>query len=170
MSEVVSVLAVPPPLFFAFQRFDKSRDCDQNRDTLLTNHIDQAGRLEGIDKDYRPRQERRYEYSQHLAEDVAQRKEVQKSQRMKDSLIAEVFLNLTPNRLDVGKDVAVRNHDAARLRGCPRSVNNLQRVLTRERRRGVRRRVTVRNEFRKRFQNDGTRRRLDVRNPPAAKD
>ena len=129
---------------FALQRFDKSRNRHQHGYALVANHVNQAGGLERVNKDHGAREKRGNEYSQHLAEDVAQRKQVQKAQRVKNALVTKIFLDFTLDWFDVCKDVAVRNHHAARLRRRTGSENNFQRVLARELGSGVRRRVALR--------------------------
>src|ERR1700735_3066793 len=123
---------------FTLERFDKSRNRHENGYALVANHINQAGGLERIDEDHGAREEGRDEDSQHLAEDVAQRKQIQKAQWMKDALVAKIFLDFALDWFDVGKDVAVRDHHAAGLRRRTGSENDFQRVLARERKRGVR--------------------------------
>src|SRR6202171_6756305 len=102
-------------LDFALQRFDKSRDGHENRDTLTPNHVDNLGRLQRIDKDYGARQKRRNECPQHLTKHMTQREQIEETQRMKDALIAEVFLDFTLERFDISEHVAVRDHHAARF-------------------------------------------------------
>src|SRR5271156_2115703 len=120
------------PLDFALQRFDESRNGHQHGNTLVANHFNQAGRLERINQDHGAGEERRDQDTQHLAEDVAQWKQIQEAQRVKNALVVKIFLDFTLDGLDVGKDVAVRDHHAARFcRGA--EVKMISSVSWRER-------------------------------------
>src|SRR5580698_4842892 len=154
---------------FALQRFDESRNRNEHGNALVANHVNQVGRLQRIAEDQGARQKRRNEYSQHLAEHVAQRKQIQETQRMKKSLVAKIFLDLTLDRFDIGKHVAVRDHHAARLGRGARSEDDLQRIWARESRRRVGRRIALRGELRKRFQDDKISSQASIRKRAAAK-
>src|ERR1700735_1093686 len=135
----------------ALQRFDKSGNGHQNRDALAPNHLNQVGRLQRLHKNYGAGQERRNEYSQHLAEHVAQRKRIQKTQWMENSLVAKIFLNLAFERFDVCQNIAVGDHYSARLCRGPRSENNLQRILPTKRWCGGWRRIALSGKHRQRL-------------------
>src|SRR5437879_6370249 len=85
---------------------------------------------------------------------MAERKQVQKAQRMEKPLVAKIFLNFRLERLDVGQYVSVRDHHATRL-GCgARGKNDLQGVLTRQGRRGVKRTIVSGHYCEKGLQRD----------------
>ena len=58
----------------------------------------------------------REENSEKLAEDVAQRQEIEKAQRMKDAFVAAVAREFFFDRSKIREKIAVREDDAARLR------------------------------------------------------
>ena len=80
-------------------------------------------------------QQLRQEDAEKLSEDVAERQQVQKAQRMEDALVAKVLADLALQRLEVGQDVAVRDDDAARLGRGARGEDDLHDVVAGERRR-----------------------------------
>ena len=115
--------------------------------------INSAGRSESR-KTTVPASSGRNEHSQHLAKYVAQRKQVQKTERVEQFFIAKIFLNFRLQRFDVCQDVSVRDHHTARLGRGARGKNDFQGVLTRKRRRGVRRRIVSRDYSEKGLQRD----------------
>src|SRR3984885_16151276 len=87
--------------YFALQRFDESRNRNQNGDALVANHVNQVGGLQRIDEDHGARQKRRNEYSQHLAEYMAQRQQIQATQRTKKTLRKKILMELTLERFSM---------------------------------------------------------------------
>ena len=94
---------------------------------------------------------------------MAQRQQVQKTQRVKRLFVAQVFLNFFFDRFDVRQHIPVGNDHAARLRRRSRSKNDLQRILPRERRPIVGARITLFRKFEQRIQCDHRNRRRDIR-------
>src|SRR5882757_4043215 len=85
---------------------------------------------------------------------MAERKQVQKAQRMEKPLVAKIFLNFSLEGLDVSQNVSVRDHNATRLGRRARGENDLQGVLTRQGRRGVKRTIVSGNYCEKGLQRD----------------
>ncbi len=85
------------------QELQRARDRDEDGDAFETNAVDEAGRLElGLEVDFGGEKRRRPE-AHELAEDVTERKAVQKPQRMNDALVAKILLHLA---LDGGRGLA----------------------------------------------------------------
>src|SRR5580658_8159966 len=115
-------------LEFVAQRFDQPRHGDEHGDSLASNRGRHIGGPERIEEDRRRAQNLRNENAEHLSENMAERQQIQKFQRMKKSLILAVARDLPLDRLEIREHVPMREHHAARL-GCgPRSENNLERV------------------------------------------
>ena len=74
----------------------------------------------------------RQEDAEELAEDVAERQQVQEAQRMEDALVLEIFADLAFERLEVRQDVAVRDDDAAWLGRGAGGEDNLDDVVARQ--------------------------------------
>jgi hypothetical protein len=62
---------------------------------------------------------------------MAERKQVEETERMNEPLVAKILLDFLLEALDVRQDVSVRDHNATRLGGRAGSEDDLQRVLTR---------------------------------------
>ncbi len=77
-------------LEFVAQRFDQPRHRDEHGDSLASNRGRHIGGPQRIEEDRSRAQNLRNENSEHLAEDVAQRQQIQKFQRMKKSLVFAV--------------------------------------------------------------------------------
>ena len=116
----------------------------ETRSCLMT--CEHLGRIQRVLKDDGRRQQLRQKDAEELSEDVAERQQVEKAQRMKDALVLQILADLALQRLQVGQDVAVRDDDAARLGRRAGGEDDLHDVVARERRRSDRR-VGVRREL-----------------------
>src|SRR3974390_977015 len=83
---------------------------------------------------------------------MAERKQVQKAQRVEWPFIAEVFPDFGVQTFDVGEYVAVRNDDTTRFGRRSRGVDDLECVLAGQRGRWVRRGIATSQNLAKRFQ------------------
>ena len=63
-------------------------------------------------------QQLRQQDTEKLSEDVAQRQQIQKTERMEDALVLQVLANLALQRLKIGEDVPMGDDDATRLGRC----------------------------------------------------
>src|ERR1035437_1068825 len=88
-------------------------------------------RVERVLKDHGGCQQLRQEDSEELPKDVAERQQIQETQRMKNALVAEVFPDLALQRLEVGQDVAMRNDHTARLGSRTGREDDLYDVVSR---------------------------------------
>ena len=84
--------------------------------------------LNVFSKTTRAPKQRRKKYSQKLPEDVAQWKQVQKTNRMYQPLVLEIFLDLSLDGDQVADHVGMRDHDALGLRRRTGSENNFERI------------------------------------------
>ena len=106
----------------------------QHRDPLPPDRRHQPRRLQLRLEMHLGRQQGRHPKAHKLPKHMAQRKTMQKSQRVHPPLIAQVFRDLPLDRLHAGENVAMRMDHALRLRGRSRSEDDLQRRLLRDRR------------------------------------
>ena len=99
------------------ERFDEARNGDEHGYALVVNRADYFGGVECIEKHGCAAQNLGEENSEKLAEYVAERKEVEKSQRMKEAFPAAVTIDFFFEGFEVGEQVAVGEDDAARFGG-----------------------------------------------------
>src|SRR5271154_5050163 len=83
---------------------------------------------------------------------MAQGEQIEKSQGMENALVAQVLLDFMFDRFNIGKDVGMGNHHAARLGGGSRGEDNLQRVVARKFRRSTRGGGVRRDRLAQRFE------------------
>ena len=84
----------------------------ENRDAFEADAIDQARGFElCLEVDFGGKQRGRPE-AHELAEDVAERKAVEKAQRVNEALVAQILLHLALDGIEAGEDVAVGVDDA----------------------------------------------------------
>src|SRR5262249_46236544 len=98
------------------QRLQHTRHCNQHRNALATDAMDDVAGLERVLKENGAAQQRRKINAQELAEDVTEREEIQKTQRMHKSFVPRIGGDLLLERRDVGQHVAMRNDYSLGLR------------------------------------------------------
>ena len=99
------------------ERFDEARDGDEHGDTLVVNRADYFRGVERIEEHGCAAENLGEENSEKLAEDVAERKEVEKAQGMKEAFPAAVAVDFFFEGFEVGEQVAVGDDDAAGFGG-----------------------------------------------------
>ena len=124
-------------LDFTLERFQQSRDGDQYGYPFASDRFQQIAGIESFKKDGGSAEQRRDENRKQLAENMAQREEIEKSQRMENTLVAQVLLHFMFDRFDIGKNVGMGDHHTAGLGGGSRREDNLQRVVARKLRRSI---------------------------------
>src|SRR5579862_49938 len=97
------------------ERFDEARDSDEHRYTLVVNRADHFRGVERVEEHRCAAQNLREENSEKLAEHVAERKEIEKAQRMKEAFPAAIAVDFFFEGFEVGEQVAVGEDDAAGL-------------------------------------------------------
>src|SRR5205085_11607566 len=110
------------------QRVEKTRDCDDDRDALTLNRVDDLRGVERILEEDFAAQKLRHQKAHELSEDVAERQKAEEAYGVYETLPAQVLLNLLFERREVGEKISVREADAAWLCGRARSVNDLDEV------------------------------------------
>src|SRR4029077_15509869 len=75
-------------LDLVLQRFNQARHADEHRHAFVVNRTYDLRRIERVQRHRRAAENLRQENSQKLAEHMAERQQIQKSQRMKEALIA----------------------------------------------------------------------------------
>src|SRR5215469_5010554 len=78
---------------------------------------------------------------------MAERKQVQKSHGVKRFFVMQILLDFVLERLDIGENISVREHDAAWFRRGTGGINNLEGVAAGKSRRRVRRSITAGEVF-----------------------
>src|SRR5262245_7079630 len=111
------------------QSFELARHGGDYRDALAFDRIDDFRRVERARKEDLAEEQSRHEHSHKLAEDVAQREQAQKPDRVKWALELQVFVDLGFEWSDVGQQVAVRQANTFRLRRRARSKYDLGQVV-----------------------------------------
>ena len=99
------------------QRLQHARHRDQNRNPLASNGADDLAWFQAVLKNYRPAHELRKKNPQKLPEDVAQRQQVQKANRVDEAFVLEILLNLRLQRCHVRENIAMRDDNALGIRG-----------------------------------------------------
>src|SRR5579864_7428213 len=89
---------------------------------------DNVSRFECVLEDYGAAHQLRKEDAKKLAEDVAERQQVQEADGVYPSFVFEIFPNLQFERRNIGENVAVRNYDSLGLGGGAGSEDDFQRV------------------------------------------
>jgi len=95
------------------ERFDEARDGDEHGHALAVNRADYFRGVERIEEHGCAAQNLRKKNSEKLAEDVAERKEVEKAQGVKEAFPAAVTVDFSFECFEVGEEVAVGEDDAA---------------------------------------------------------
>src|SRR6185369_7255022 len=98
-----------------FQRLQHARHRDQHGNSFAANGAYHFAGLEGILKDHGAAHQLRQKHSEELPENMAQRKEVQKTNGMDEALVLQIFLDLCFKRSDIAENIAVRDHHALRF-------------------------------------------------------
>ena len=113
------------------QRFDQPRHGYQHRNAFIVNGSHDFRWIQAVGK-HRSRSENlRQKNPEHLAEHVAERKQIQKAQRMEDAFVAAVFVDFPLDGLKVREDVAMGQHDAARFSSGARREDDLNGIASR---------------------------------------
>ena len=99
------------------ERFDEARHGDEDGHALVVNRADYFGGVERVEKHGCAAQNLREENSEKLAKYVAERKEVEKAQRVKEAFPTAVTIDFFFEGFEVGEQVAVGEDDAARFGG-----------------------------------------------------
>src|ERR1700690_1028542 len=111
------------------QRFNQPRHSDEHGNALLANGANYLRWIERVHEHRSPAENLRKKYSQQLPEDVAQRKQIQKTQWVKKAFVAPVTVDLLFNWLEIREKVSVRQHHSARLRRCSRCEDNFNGIV-----------------------------------------
>src|SRR5208282_1066414 len=113
---------------FLLQRLDHARDGHQHRDAFAADRRHDFGWVECVLEHDGRAQQRGKKNSQELAEDMAERQQVQEAKRMHKPLVLQVLLDLGFNRGQVADHVGVGEHDSLGLGGGAGSENNFERI------------------------------------------
>ena len=97
------------------QRLDHARDGYQHRDALPANRPHDFGGVECVFENDGAAQQRGKKNSEELAEDVAQRQQVQKPNWMHEPLVLQIFSDFGFDRDEVADHVGVGEHDSLGL-------------------------------------------------------
>ena len=124
-------------LDFMAQGFQQARHGDQGGNSFALEGAQDLGGVEALLEYHRAGQQRRDEQAQELAEDVAQRNQVQETDGMDEALVFQVGADFSFKRLEVGEEVAVGEDHALGVGGGAGGKNDLQHVLAAQLRRGV---------------------------------
>ena len=120
------------------QDVEDLRHADDHRDLPLAHAPHDVVRVEAAHEDHRSVDERRNVRGHRLSEEVAERQQVQESDRLKGPRVPLVFVDLARHRHDVGEDVAMTDHHAFRF-GCrARREHDLRHVIAIDRHDGYR--------------------------------
>ncbi len=106
-----------------------TRGTATSTDTRSRRSFHQPRRLKLIAEVNLRAQQRRAPQPHKLPKHVAQRKQMQKAYRLKRARILQILPHLVLDRLQRDENIAMRMHNAARLRRSPRSKHNLKRRL-----------------------------------------
>ena len=115
------------------QSVEHARHRNQRRSPLALDRANDFRRIRRKLEHRRRAQQRRHKQRHHLPEDVAQRHQRNKSQRMHPLLILAIRIDAALQRLEVGQKISMRQNDAARLRRRPRRKQNLRNMIPRDR-------------------------------------
>jgi len=96
----------------------------------VLNCRDNFGRIERVLKEYGRAKQRRYPDSHELAEDMAERNQIEKPERVDEPFPFEIGLYGGLERLEIRKDISVRDDDALWLGRRPGGENDLRDGLT----------------------------------------
>src|SRR5690348_2010418 len=99
------------------QGLDKARHGNQSHNVLPANFADNFCGIQGVNEIDCCAEYLRKKNSKKLAKDVAQRKQIEYANRMEETFIAAVMFEFRCNRRNVGENISVRKHNAARF-GC----------------------------------------------------
>ena len=149
-----SSLVLEIALDFFPQRLQQARHRNQHRDPLAADGANQLRRLQRVLENYRPAQKLRQEDSEELPENVAQGQEIQKTHRMHQAFIFQVFANFCFERRDIGQDIAVRDDHAFGLGRRAGGKDDLEGIARFDCGRRIRRAGMTRQGVRQVFQND----------------
>src|SRR5580698_458569 len=130
-------------LHLLLQRLQDSRNAHQHRNMFTLDRIQDFRGLEFVLKDHSSTQQRRQEHPKKLAEDVAERKQIQKPYGMNEAFVLQILLHLTFERRDIRQHVAVSNYHSLGIGGRTRCKNDLQCVAALERETGRRHRMRL---------------------------
>src|SRR6185369_4348748 len=97
---------------FVAQCFKYSRHSYNHRYAVLFYSINDLRRIQRVLKEYFAAEQLRYEYPHELTEYVTQRDQVEKSQRVNEAFVLEIFPNLGFERIDVRKNILMSKADA----------------------------------------------------------
>src|ERR1041384_191931 len=100
------------------QRVEQARHRNDAVDAFAPHSVDQFTRAQVVLQEDLRADELRHEDGHELAEDVAERHEVQEAQGMKEALPTAIFIYLSFDGREIGEQVAMRKHDALRLGRC----------------------------------------------------
>src|SRR5262245_41179134 len=92
----------------------------------MTLYSTNDSRRRGVRKDDLARKHLRNEKPHDLPEQVAQWNQVHKPQRLKWRRVLSIFQDLAINGVQVGQQVAMRNHYAFRITRCAGSKDDFQ--------------------------------------------
>ena len=102
-------------LQLVFQRLHQAGNSHHHRNPLVLDGAHHLARIQRVLEQHGRCQQLRQEDTQELSEDMAERQQIEKAQRMKDALVLQILADLALQRLQVGEDVAVSDDHAARL-------------------------------------------------------
>ena len=111
------------------QRVEEARHGDDDRDAVLLDSGDDLRRVERVLKVDFAAEELRHEDAHELAEDMAERQQVEEADRVEGPFPLAVLVDLALKRAEVRQQVAVRDDDALRLGGRPRREDDLGDVV-----------------------------------------
>src|ERR1700733_5069999 len=92
------------------QRLQDSRNAHQHRYPLTLDRIQDFRGLQFVLKDHSSTHQRRQEHPKKLAEDVAERKQIQKPYGMNEAFVLQILLHLAFERRDVRQHITVRDY------------------------------------------------------------
>src|SRR5262249_51679514 len=132
-THLIGELALDPLL----QRFDYSRHRHEHGDSFPLDGGNHFARVQAVLKNHCSPDQRRNEHGHELAEDVAQRKQIEKTYGMKNAFVFEVLGNLALDWIQAGQQVAMREHHTARFGRGARGKDDLSSVVAAERNRFI---------------------------------
>src|SRR5580700_5950528 len=97
-------------LHLLLQRLQDSRNAHQHRNMFTLDRIQDFRGLQFVLKDHSSTQQRRQEHPKKLAEDVAERKQIQKPYGMNEAFVLQILLHLAFERRDVRQHITVRDY------------------------------------------------------------
>ena len=114
---------------FFFQRLQHAGHRDQHRYPFVAKSVDNVAGLEGLLKKNSAPQKWRQIHSQKLSEDMAQRQEVKKTQRVYEAFVFQIRRDLRLEWRDIAENIAVGDHHTFWFSGGARGKNNLHCVF-----------------------------------------